>query len=307
MGFILSKGRDLILGCENCLLLDVNVVNGSPPGVWFLSFPPDISGVEGIGFVIAWEIYWVSESHLLSQAAMQGTEAKAGLENIPLALCITHSVAVSCCRDHGICGWEGSQALPVQVGLSGAWEHTPVPLSVSMERGQSCLPPVSQPPDAESWKQLRPFGEAPGLYMSLWTAFCIVSLTSAMLLVLPTAVLLHLLWALWASRRRQNPALSTSWNLQKCLVRLQLSGKLCLDPSISPQSECGKRAVPSQPSAGSIWGCSQVVKHCSSSEKGRWTGAQWYRFLLQALWTASVQGHGRNDLGWKATLKIFWF
>lgn len=51
------------------------------------------------------------------------------------------------------------------------------------------------------------------------------------------------LWALWASRSRQKVALSTSWDLQKCLARLQLSGDLCLDPltplhSLSVSNTC---------------------------------------------------------------------
>lgn len=114
------------------------------------------------------------------------------------------------------------------------------------------------------------------------------------------------LWALWASWSRQKIALSTSWDLQKCLARLQLSRNL--SGSLNPPTAWvwATCAVLQQPSAaaGSLWGCSQVVKNCSSSEKGKWTGAQWYRFLLQALWTAPIQGHEKDDLGWKGSLKI---
>lgn len=210
---------------------------------------------------------------------MQGAGAKAGVENISLAQCITHNVAVSCCRDHGMCGWEGSQALPGQVGLSGTEEHTPAPPSVSMERPE--LSPTCQ---VSHQQHSRVMKAAQALWRRSWFIHipvnCFFCNVFSLLLYWLYQLLFcsKFLWALWASRRRQKTALSTSWNLQKCLTRLQLSENLCLSGSPQPWV-WATHAVLQQHSAGarSLWGCSRVVKNCSSFEKGMWTEAQWYR------------------------------
>ena len=141
-------------------------------------------------------------------------------------------------------------------------------------------------------------------------AFSITSLASCCTVVTSWAGVLScskFLWAPWASWRSWKPAVSTSWKSQKCLARSELSGNRCVDHCTLPAAPgWATRRVLQQRSAGtrSLGGCSRMVTNCSSPERGMWTGAQWCRFLLQALWNVPVQGHEKNGLGWKGPLKV---